>query len=55
MRVLLTGAAGFIGGAIARCFAAEGIEVVGVDAMLPAAHGSSETPPGGHQIGRAHV
>lgn len=54
MKVLLTGAAGFIGGAIARHLsdADDGheAEVVGVDLMLPAAHGASETPPGIHRV-----
>lgn len=39
MRVLLTGAAGFIGGAVADAVRAAGHEVVGVDAYLPQAHG----------------
>lgn len=50
MKVLLTGAAGFIGTAISRQLADAGHEVVGIDLMLDSAHGSS-TPPGGvHQL-----
>ena len=41
MRVLLTGAAGFIGSSIADHLLARGDEVVGFDLLLPAAH-----PPG---------
>lgn len=46
MRVLLTGAAGFIGGAIGTALVEGGHEVVGVDLMLPQAHGSAEAPEG---------
>jgi dTDP-L-rhamnose 4-epimerase len=49
-RVLLTGSAGFIGGAIARRLTDRGDEVVGVDLMLPAAHGRAEAPEGTHQV-----
>jgi dTDP-L-rhamnose 4-epimerase len=38
MRVLLTGAAGFIGGAVDAEFTAAGHDVVRVDALLPQAH-----------------
>ncbi len=50
MRVLLTGAAGFIGSAVAAALAESGDEVVPVDLMLPAAHGATETPEGVHRL-----
>jgi dTDP-L-rhamnose 4-epimerase len=51
VRVLLTGAAGFIGARVAKSLEAAGVEVVGVDVMLPAAHGArSEVPPGCHRV-----
>lgn len=40
MRVLLTGAAGFIGGAVRRALEAAGHEVVALDAFIPQAHGT---------------
>lgn len=40
MKVLLTGAAGFIGSHIAEALRASGHDVVGLDSYLPAAHGS---------------
>lgn len=46
MKVLLTGAAGFIGTHVRATLAAAGHDVVGVDVMLPAAHGSAEVPAG---------
>jgi dTDP-L-rhamnose 4-epimerase len=46
VKVLLTGSAGFIGSAIAIQLRASGAEVVGVDLMLPQAHGTSTAPPG---------
>jgi dTDP-L-rhamnose 4-epimerase len=49
MRVLLTGAAGFIGTRVAAALTDAGHEVVGVDAMLPAAHGDGVEPPEGVQ------
>jgi dTDP-L-rhamnose 4-epimerase len=39
MRVLLTGAAGFVGSQIADLLVAEGHQVVALDALLPEAHG----------------
>ncbi|HEY3528024.1 MAG TPA: NAD-dependent epimerase/dehydratase family protein [Nocardioides sp.] len=50
MRILLTGSAGFIGTAVADALAAAGDEVVGVDLMLPEAHGSADPPAGTHRL-----
>jgi len=51
LRVLLTGAAGFIGAKVGTALRAAGHEVVGVDVLLPAAHGpDSQLPPGCHQV-----
>ena len=50
MRVLLTGSAGFIGGAVASALEADGDEVVRVDLMLPMAHGEATAPAGTHQL-----
>jgi dTDP-L-rhamnose 4-epimerase len=44
VRVLVTGAAGFIGSAVTDLLVADDHEVVGVDAMIPEAH-RSRTPP----------
>src|SRR3954453_21532178 len=49
MRVLLTGAAGFIGSRVAAALNDAGHEVVGIDAMLPAAHGDGVEAPEGVQ------
>jgi len=47
VRILLTGAAGFIGTATWKLLVAEGHDVVGVDLLLPEAHGRAtrEDPP----------
>jgi dTDP-L-rhamnose 4-epimerase len=47
MRVLLTGAAGFIGSRVATALTDDGHDVVAIDAMLPAAHGDNTEPPEG--------
>ena len=47
MRVLLTGAAGFIGGRVWAALLADGHEVVAVDALLDAAHASGSDLPEG--------
>lgn len=43
----MTGAAGFIGSRVAAALAGAGHEVVGIDAMLSAAHGENAEPPQG--------
>ena len=51
MRVLLTGAAGFIGSRVDAALRAAGHDVVGVDALLPAAHGPNPVlPKGCHRV-----
>jgi dTDP-L-rhamnose 4-epimerase len=47
VRVLLTGAAGFIGSRVGAKLREAGHDVVGVDAMLSAAHGPGSHPPDG--------
>ncbi|MDT5180701.1 MAG: dTDP-L-rhamnose 4-epimerase [Mycobacterium sp.] len=47
MKVLVTGAAGFIGSRVCTALTARGHEIVAVDAMLTAAHGDAVTPPDG--------
>jgi dTDP-L-rhamnose 4-epimerase len=51
VRVLLTGAAGFIGSRVDTALRAAGHEVVAVDVLLAAAHGpNSVLPPGFHRV-----
>lgn len=51
MKVLLTGAAGFIGSEVARRLAVDGVEVVAVDLLLPQAHGvDARAPAGIHRL-----
>lgn len=45
MRVLLTGAAGFIGSRVWEALSDAGHDVVAIDTMLPAAHGENVEPP----------
>ncbi|WP_116374834.1 NAD(P)-dependent oxidoreductase [Mycobacterium sp. MFM001] len=49
MRVLLTGAAGFIGSRVHAALQAAGHEVIAIDALLPAAHGPDAAVPAGCQ------
>ncbi|MGA8209621.1 MAG: NAD-dependent epimerase/dehydratase family protein [Nocardioidaceae bacterium] len=51
MKILLTGAAGFIGAAVADRLRDAGDEVVGVDLLIPAAHpADATTAPGTHRV-----
>lgn len=50
MRVLVTGSAGFIGGAVCAALETEGYEVVRVDAMVPMAHETVAAPPETHRL-----
>ncbi len=51
MKVLLTGSAGFIGGAVADQLEAAGDEVVRVDLLIPEAHpAGAAVPPGTHRV-----
>ena len=50
MRVLLTGAAGFIGTAIRRQLTERDHDVVCVDGMIPAAHGPDAIAPDGVRV-----
>jgi dTDP-L-rhamnose 4-epimerase len=47
MRVLLTGAAGFIGDHVRSALSARGHEVVAVDLLIPSAHGEAAPTPEG--------
>jgi dTDP-L-rhamnose 4-epimerase len=50
VRVLVTGSAGFIGGAVCSTLEDAGHEVVRVDVMLPLAHGTTDAREGTHRL-----
>ena len=50
MRVLVTGAAGFIGSAVCDLLRDRGHDVVAVDALIPEAWASSSAPPVDHRL-----
>jgi dTDP-L-rhamnose 4-epimerase len=50
VRILLTGAAGFIGARVDAALRDAGHDVVAVDAMLPTAHGTGAEPPPDCQV-----
>jgi dTDP-L-rhamnose 4-epimerase len=51
MRILLTGAAGFIGSHVAEALREHGHEVVGLDVLLPQVHAPSPRPRAGLVVG----
>ena len=50
VRVLVTGAAGFISSHVAEALGAAGHDVCGVDALLPTAHGDDPAVPAGVDV-----
>jgi dTDP-L-rhamnose 4-epimerase len=55
MRVLITGGAGFVGSHVADLLAADGHELLLLDALLPQAHGDAPPEHGGHELIRGDV